>query len=184
MRPAGDDVVQRGTLRGVEVRRLQLLRERVERALGGEERLAARRVVVVAAVLGTGAAFVINAAAYVVSAWCISGVPIPATPTLEQSSTGRPRNGWQDFWHGMRYMGARPLVLRLLSVKAWSSGMGGGLLILFALFAEHLFQAGAVGMGTLYMTRGLGAVLGRLGPAASAVLTANTGRRCCWVEIR
>jgi MFS family permease len=117
---------------------------------------------VVAAVLGTGAAFVINAAAYVVSAWCISGVPIPATPTLENSSTGRPRNGWQDFWHGLRYMGARPPVLRLLSVKAWSAGVGGGLLILFALFAEHLFQAGAMGMGTLYMTRGLGAMLGPL----------------------
>ncbi|HSX80910.1 MAG TPA: MFS transporter, partial [Candidatus Saccharimonadia bacterium] len=56
----------------------------------------------------------------------------------------------------------RPPVLRLLSVKAWSAGVGGGLLILFALFAERLFQAGAMGMGTLYMTRGLGAMLGPL----------------------
>ena len=117
---------------------------------------------VVAAVLGTGAAFVINAAAYVVSAWCISGAPIPATPTPEKSSTGRPHNGWQDFWHGLRYMGARSPVLRLLSVKAWSAGVGGGLLILFALFAERLFQAGAMGMGILYMARGLGAMLGPL----------------------
>ena len=117
---------------------------------------------VVAALLGTGAAFVINAAAYGVSALCISTVPIPATPTAEMSSTGRPRNGWQDFWYGLRYMGARPHVLRLLSVKAWSTGVGGGLLILFALFAEHLFQAGAMGMGILYMTRGLGAMLGPL----------------------
>jgi len=62
----------------------------------------------------------------------------------------------------MRYMGARPPILRLLSVKAWSAGVGGGLLILFALFAERLFQAGVVGMGTLYMARGLGAMLGPL----------------------
>ena len=117
---------------------------------------------VVAAVLGTGAAFVINAGAYVVSAWCISAVPIPATPMVERSSTGQPRNGWQDFWHGVRYMWARQAVLRLLSVKAWSAGVGGGLLILFALFAEHLFQAGVMGMGILYMTRGLGAMLGPL----------------------
>jgi len=117
---------------------------------------------VVAGVLGTGAAFVINAAAYVVSAWCISGAPIPATPTPEKSSTGRPHNGWQDFWHGLRYMGARSPVLRLLSVKAWSAGVGGGLLILFALFAERLLQAGAMGMGILYMARGLGAMLGPL----------------------
>lgn len=59
-------------------------------------------------------------------------------------------------------MGTRPSVLRLLSVKAWSAGVAGGLLILFVLFAEHLFQAGAMGMGTLYMTRGLGAMLGPL----------------------
>ncbi len=116
----------------------------------------------VAAVLGTGAAFVINAAGYVVSALCIGTVPLPALPTAAPSPTGRPQNGWQDFWHGLRYMGSRPNVLRLLSVKAWSAGVGGGLLVLFALFAEGIFQAGALGMGTLYMARGLGAMLGPL----------------------
>ena len=40
--------------------------------------------------------------------------------------------------------------------------MGGGLLVLFALFAEGLFQAGALGMGVLYMMRGLGATCGPL----------------------
>src|SRR5262245_25332040 len=116
----------------------------------------------IAAVLGTGAAFVINAVGYVVSAWCISTVPIPASPTPEPSLAGQPRNGWQDFWHGLRYMYTRPNVLRLLSVKAWSAGVGGGLLILFALFAEGLFQAGAMGMGMLYMMSGLGAMVGPL----------------------
>lgn len=116
----------------------------------------------VAALLGTGAAFVVNAVGYLVSAWCISSVAIPRSPTTATSPTDQPRNGWQDFWHGLRYMCARPPVLRLLSVKAWSSGVGGGLLILFALFAEGIFQAGAVGLGWLYMTRGLGAMLGPL----------------------
>jgi len=117
---------------------------------------------VVAALLGTGTAFVINAVGYLVSAWCISTVPMPASATPETSSTGRPRNGWQDFWHGVHYMCRRPYVLRLLSVKAWSTGVSGGLLILFALFAEGLFQAGVMGIGSLYMTRGLGAMLGPL----------------------
>ena len=116
----------------------------------------------VAALLGTGAAFVINAVGYLVSAGCISTVSIPASSTPEASSSDDPRNGWQEFWHGVRYMCARPPVLRLLSVKAWSAGVGGGLLVLFALFAEGIFQAGAMGMGSLYMTRGLGATLGPL----------------------
>ena len=117
---------------------------------------------VVAALLGTGAAFVINAVGYLVSAWCISTVAIPMSPTTATSPTGHPRNGWQDFWHGMRYMYIRSHVLRLLSVKAWSAGVGGGLLILFALFAEGIFQAGAMGLGSLYMARGLGATIGPL----------------------
>jgi MFS family permease len=117
---------------------------------------------VVAALLGTGAAFVLNAGGYLVSAWCIRTVSFPASPPAETASTGRPRNGWQDFWHGVRYMWARPSILRLLSVKAWSAGVGGGLFVLFALFAERIFQAGAMGMGLLYMSRGVGATLGPL----------------------
>src|SRR5262249_966278 len=94
----------------------------------------------VAALLGTGAAFVINAVGYLVSAGCIRTVSIPASSTPEASSSGDSRTGWQAFWHGVHYMCARPTVLRLLSVKAWSAGVGGGLLVLFALFAEGIFQ--------------------------------------------
>jgi hypothetical protein len=36
------------------------------------------------------------------------------------------------------------------------------LLILFAVYAEEIFHAGAMGMGNLYMARGLGAILGPL----------------------
>ena len=59
-------------------------------------------------------------------------------------------------------MAARPYVLRLLSVKACSVGLAGGMMILIALFAENVFEAGAIGMGTLFMARGLGALIGPL----------------------
>ena len=59
-------------------------------------------------------------------------------------------------------MAARPYVLRLLSVKACSVGLAGGMVILIALFAENIFEAGAIGMGMLFMARGLGALLGPL----------------------
>ena len=59
-------------------------------------------------------------------------------------------------------MTARPYVLRLLTVKACSVGLAGGMTILIALFAENIFAAGATGMGMLFMARGLGALLGPL----------------------
>lgn len=117
---------------------------------------------VIAALFGSGTAFVMNAVGYLVSAWCISTIAPPATSKPVVAASGRPATSWQDFWQGMRYIAGAPLVRRLLSVKAWSAGMTGGLMVLFALFAEGVFQAGALGMGTLYMARGLGAMCGPL----------------------
>ena len=112
----------------------------------------------VTAWLGTTEAFVLDAASYVVSAACIMGIAIPSVPA---SSDAR-ATGWQAFRRGLRYMAARPYVLRLLSVKACSVGLAGGMMILIALFAENVFEAGAIGMGTLFMARGLGALIGPL----------------------
>ena len=112
----------------------------------------------VTAWLGTTEAFLLDAASYVVSAGCIMRVAIP--PAAASSDAGH--TGWQSFRGGLRYMAARPYVLRLLSVKACSVGLAGGMVILIALFAENIFEAGAVGMGMLFMARGVGALLGPL----------------------
>ena len=112
----------------------------------------------VTAWLGTTEAFLLDAASYVVSAGCIMGIAMPSAPTSSDAG----RTGWQAFRHGLRYMAARPYILRLLSVKACSVGLAGGMMILIALFAESIFAAGAIGMGTLFMARGLGALLGPL----------------------
>lgn len=115
----------------------------------------------VTAALGVKAAFLIDAATYILSALCIATVPIPAHP-VEQQSVDAPvrHSGWQTFVQGLGYMQSRPLVRRLLSVKAWSAGVGGGIVLLSTLFAEDVFRAGVTGMGTLYMVRGVGAVCG------------------------
>jgi predicted MFS family arabinose efflux permease len=116
---------------------------------------------VVAAAMGAHAAFVIDAATYVVSACCIATVPIPARqPDASEAGGTKQTSSWQDFWQGLRYIVARPRVVWLISVKACGVGVGGGMILLFALFAENVFQAGATGLGMLYMTRGLGAVVG------------------------
>ena len=112
----------------------------------------------VTAWLGTTEAFLLDAASYLVSAACIMRVAIPTTAGSPEAG----HNGWQAFRRGVRYMLARPYVLRLLSVKACSVGLAGGIPILIALFAENLFKAGATGMGMLFMARGLGALIGPL----------------------
>ena len=112
---------------------------------------------IVTAWLGTTEAFLLDAASYVVSAACIMRVAVPSAASPDAGHTG-----WQTFRRGLRYMTARPYVLRLLSVKACSVGLTGGMVILIALFAENIFAAGPTGMGTLFMARGLGALLGPL----------------------
>lgn len=108
--------------------------------------------------LGVQAAFVIDAASYIVSAMFIATVAVPpatADATVAQS-------GWRNFVQGVRFMAARTHVLRLLSVKAWSTGIGGSMMLLYTIFAEQVFLAGAMGMGVMYMARGVGAILGPL----------------------
>ena len=112
----------------------------------------------VTAWLGTTEAFLLDAASYLVSAVCIMRVAVPTTASAPEAG----HNGWQAFRRGLRYMLARPYVLRLLSVKACSVGLAGGIPILIALFAENLFKTGATGMGMLFMARGLGALIGPL----------------------
>ena len=127
----------------------------------------------VAALLGTGAAFVINAVGYLVSAGCISTVSIPASSTPEASSSGDPRNGWQEFWHGVRYMCARPPVLRLLAVKAWSSGVGGGLLDADA----GGVRVGGGGLDADHLTAAAGDDLGDPGTHGAEADDGNDGER-------
>jgi predicted MFS family arabinose efflux permease len=118
---------------------------------------------VVTATLGIHAAFWIDVATYVISAVCIAMVTIPArTGEKHDAGESAPRNGWQEFVCGLRYMGTHAHIRRLLSVKAWSAGVGGGMVLLSALFAETVFQIGVTGMGMFYMVRGIGAVCGPL----------------------
>jgi MFS family permease len=67
-------------------------------------------------------------------------------------------------WHAMRearrYIGERPLVRALITVKS-AAGLGNGVLIVFPLIAG-LHGAGTFGTGLLFAVRGLGALIGPL----------------------
>jgi predicted MFS family arabinose efflux permease len=115
----------------------------------------------VTAALGTSAAFGIDAATYVISALFIASISISArTSEASDAAPEAPHSGWQTFVSGLHYMKDRPLIRRLLSVKAWSAGVGGSIVLLSTLFAENVFQAGVIGMGLVYTVRGIGAVFG------------------------
>lgn len=117
----------------------------------------------VTAWLGVHAAFVIDALSYLVSAACIAAVAVPSRALAETTvdpSAGQ--SAWRNFKQGVRYICGRSHILRLLSVKAWSTGIGGSMMLLYTIFAERVFLAGTMGIGVLYMARGIGAALGPL----------------------
>ena len=112
---------------------------------------------------GTDAAFVIDSATYVVSALLVWSVRLPPRPARERRRlTLGKALGVTDTVEGLRYVWRRPRVLATLLVKpAW--GLGGGILTLLPVFGEKVFPVGgsaALGMGVLYVARGVGTALG------------------------
>ncbi|ROT31577.1 MFS transporter [Micromonospora sp. HM5-17] len=67
---------------------------------------------------------------------------------------------WTAIREALRYIGARPRVLALVTVKS-AVGLGNGVLTVFPLLAG-LAGVGAVGTGLLFASRGAGALVGPL----------------------
>jgi MFS family permease len=112
---------------------------------------------------GTDAAFILDAASYVLSAVLIVGVKLPKRPKRERQklTIGRAL-GITETIEGARYVKRRPRVLAYLLVKpAW--GLGGGILTLLAVFGERIFPIGkdpSIGIGVLFTARGIGTAVG------------------------
>jgi MFS family permease len=118
----------------------------------------------VASLFGLTAAFLIDAATFIVSAWFVSQVnptAITKTPQAAQSQG----NGWQEFILGLRYLQDHPAVLAVALLKGMAALSWGGMPILEVMFAEKLFPVGHDGSGTLgliYFVSGVGTGLGPL----------------------
>jgi MFS family permease len=67
---------------------------------------------------------------------------------------------WAAIGDSLRYIGSRPRVLALVTVKS-AVGLGNGVLAVFPLLAG-LFGAGGIGAGLLFAVRGAGALVGPL----------------------
>jgi Transmembrane secretion effector len=124
--------------------------------------------------LGPDAAFLLDAASFLLSAAFTASVA-----TREAHLEGRARtHPLQDLREGLGYLAAhRDVAMYALSKTLWAVG-GGGVLVLLPLFGREVFPAGeggALSMGVLYAARGVGAGLGpvlahRLGGASTCGL--------------
>ncbi|MFO7167135.1 MAG: MFS transporter [Chloroflexota bacterium] len=132
----------------------------------------------VAGTLGTDAAFVIDAASFL-----LSGVIIWRIPIREEHLGARPTtSGVQELAEGVAYLRSRrDVALYALAKALWS--LGGGVLVLLTLFGRQIFPVGADGalsIGLLYAARGVGAAIGpllaqRLGGASQTFLRRMIG---------
>ncbi len=117
------------------------------------------------ALVGTGAAFAVNAASFALSAACILLLPIPAHVGGRGTGTKR---GLGDFFGearaGLAYATRDPFVSRLLLVQGLASfGVGATGALLVVLSEQHL-RLPPAGFAWLIGAIGLGALLGPLIP--------------------
>jgi MFS family permease len=71
-----------------------------------------------------------------------------------------PARAWSALIEALRYIGARPRIRALVTVKS-AVGLGNGVLTVFPLLAA-LYGVGALGAGLLFAVRGAGALIGPL----------------------
>jgi MFS family permease len=109
-------------------------------------------------------AFVFNGLSFVFSAWAIGKLKAPRglsfraeRKSLTEVEVVRP---WHEYREGLRYMRSVPLLLAIaLLAVGWATG-GGAAQILFTLFGEQVFKAGAAGIGVIWGCAGIGLLLG------------------------
>jgi predicted MFS family arabinose efflux permease len=100
----------------------------------------------------------------VFSAWAIWNLKAPEgkgfrapRKNLTETEVVRP---WHEYREGLRYIRSVPLVMGIVLLAiGWATG-GGAAQILFTLFGEVVFNAGATGIGVIYGCAGIGLLIG------------------------
>lgn len=119
---------------------------------------------IVAGTLGVRAAFLLDAASFLLSAALIATVRVASgpAPTRASQSPGPRPSALVELRDGLRYVLAYPAVRWLTFSKAiWS--LGGGVLLLLTLYGREIFpigRDGAISIGLLYAARGVGTGIG------------------------
>ncbi|MBI1880410.1 MAG: MFS transporter [Chloroflexi bacterium] len=131
------------------------------------------------ALFGITAAFLIDSASFLISAWFISLVK-PSLAEAESELTQPTDNGWQTFVAGLQYLWQHPAVLIVALLKASKALAFGGMAVIEVAFAKELFPIGVDGSGALgliYFVTGLGT---GLGPLLARRLSGDNPRAMYW----
>lgn len=130
---------------------------------------------VVAALFGNDTAFVVDALTFLVAAWFISRIVIPARLAEDRAEVSR--GGWFDFIDGLRYLRGEPFILAIALVKGGGSLVWGAINVLEVNFAEQIFPVlqlnvagrlftigsdGSATLGIIYAITGIGTGFGPL----------------------
>ena len=113
--------------------------------------------------LGYEWAFFFNAMSFLFSAACISTLRVgdgafrAKRDELTEAHVVQP---WREYIQGLNYMRSTPLILGIVLIAVgWATG-GGAAQILFSLFGELVFHRGALGIGYLWGSAGIGLLVG------------------------
>lgn len=112
---------------------------------------------VTAALFGANAALVIDAATFLLSALLVLKIKTVVRP----ESIVEPSSGWTEFVDGLKYVIGRSDIALLALVKAMSQI--GSADILITVYAERIFpigEDGALALGLMFASAGVGAILG------------------------
>src|SRR5690606_24194083 len=121
---------------------------------------------------GRSAAFVLDAATFLVAGWLTARIVLP--PLLQEARASTSRGGWLDFVDGLRYLRGEPYILALALIKTSGSLVYGAINVLEIDYTADVLAADslalslrAVGgsalvLGVIYTVSGIGTGFGPL----------------------
>jgi MFS family permease len=120
----------------------------------------------VASLVGRTAAFCIDSATFLLSAVFVAKAALPhARRVREEVASWAGTLGLRAAAEGVQYVLRTAGVRSVILIKAGWGVAGGGALMLYSVFGERVFPLGdnaATGIGAIYASRGVGALLGPL----------------------
>jgi predicted MFS family arabinose efflux permease len=116
---------------------------------------------IAAAAFGVTAAFLIDAATFMLSAWFVSRITVGGRSAAVEARLG----GWLELTHGLGYLRGRPFVLGIALVKTGGALVWGAVNVMEIPLAQQTFPlngSGSLTLGLLYAIVGLGTGIGPL----------------------